>query len=458
MALAFMGCTSGRTGLPEVKTSRLQKADMSIRYVASGHVVSKTIRIGAPDTGTIVALPVQLNEPVKKGQVLFQIDDAEARQTLQTIESDIASARAKAEENRALIGIRRSQSATQVAQAQRDQEIAALEERQKLIGASRDERQKLRETVRQAQEKLRLSEVELRRQKQLFKEEIASQSELDKAESDYRQNQSSYREAQADYRAQTVTRSEEIAIQRTKALRAAEATLLAQQKGSEEDLIQFRVRSAEAEVDRLQASAARQRYLIERRRVICPSNGIVSMLNFEQGETVTASATVLAIVTHGPYYVEAEVDEQDAVHVAVNQPVNITLTSLPGKSFPGKVVEVAPSLEARPQGPSDHKVLRIKVNFAEKVPELRSGLEADVQGQVGLAKETLSLPRSSLLRDAGKDYVYTVKDGKLSRIEVTLGTVSGDRAEIKSGLTPSTDVVVEGGDGLAAGTAVKVVP
>jgi multidrug efflux pump subunit AcrA (membrane-fusion protein) len=152
------------------------------------------------------------------------------------------------------------------------------------------------------------------------------------------------------------------------------------------------------------------------------------------------------------------VDEQDAVHVAISQPVNITLTSLPGKTFAGKVVEVAPSLEARPQGPSDHKVLRIKVNFAEKVAQLRSGLEADVAGQVGLAQEALSLPRAALLRDGGKDYVYTVNAGKLSKIEVTLGTVSGDRAEIKSGLTPTTEVVVEGGDGLAAGTAVKVVP
>lgn len=456
MALSFLGCGNAGKGLPEVRLGRLQKADMSIRYVASGHVVSKTIRIGAPDTGTIVSLPVQLNEPVKKGKVLFQIDDAEARQTLQTIESDIASARAKAEENRALIAIRQSQTATQVAQAQRDQEVAALEESLKVRGATREERQKFQESIRQAQEKLSQSQAELKRQRTLFKEEISSQSELEKAESQYRQDQSALREAKADYTAQTQSRREEIDIQRVKALRAADARNLAVQKGSEEDLIQFRVRSAEAEVDRLLASAARQRYLIERRRVICPSDGTVSLLNFEQGETVTGSATVLAIVTHGPYYVEAEVDEQDAVHVAVNQPVTITLTSMPGKSYPGKVVEVAPSLEARPQGPSDHKVLRVKVNFAEKVPELRSGLEADVQGQVGLAKEAMSVPRSSLVRDSGKDYVYTVKDGKLSRIEVTLGTVSGDRAEIKSGLTPTTDVVVEGGDSLAAGTAVKV--
>lgn len=458
MALAFMGCGRAGTGLPEVKVSHLQKADMSIHYVASGHVVSKTIRVSAPDTGTIVALPVQLNEPVKKGQVLFQIDDSEARQTLNSTDSEIVSARTKLEENKALLTIRQNQAATQVAQAVRDSEIAAVEERQKVLGASREERRKLGESVRQAQEKARLSKLDLDRQRQLFKEEIISQADLDKADSQYRQDYSAYQEARADYNAQTQSRQEEIDIQRLKAMKASEGVTLAQQKGDEELLLIHRVRASEAEVARLEASAAKQRYLIGRMRVASPSDGVVSQLNYEQGETVTGSSTVLSLVTHGPYYVEAEVDEQDAVHVAVNQQVNISLTSMPGKSYSGKVVEVAPSLEARPQGPSDHKVLRIKVNFAEKVAELRSGLEADVQGQVGLAKEALSLPRAALLRDGGKDYVYTIKDGKLSKIEITLGNVSGDRAEIKSGLDPKTEVVVEGGDGLAAGTAVKVVP
>lgn len=431
---------------------------MSIRYVASGHVVSKTIRIGAPDTGTLMSLPVQLNQTVKKGTLLFQIDDAEARQSLNAMESEIASARTKAEENQALLIIRRNQSQIQVAQSSMDQEIARLEEQERRSGVSRDERQKLREAVRQAQEKARLSAQDLGRQKALFKEEIVSQSDLDKAESQYRQDQSSYREALADYQAQTRTRPEVLASMHAKTLKAIQGVQLAQQKGQEELLLAHRVRASQAEVDRLVAAAAKQRYLIDRRRVLSPSDGQVSQVNYEQGETVPSGNTVLSLVTHGPYYVEAEVDEQDAVHVAVSQPVTITLTSLPGKTFAGKVVEVAPSLEARPQGPSDHKVLRIKVNFAEKVAQLRSGLEADVEGQVGLAQEALSLPRAALLRDGGKDYVYTVSSGKLSKIEVTLGTVSGDRAEIKSGLTPTTEVVVEGGDGLAAGTAVKVVP
>lgn len=439
--------------------ARLEKADMSIRYVASGHVVSKTIRISAPDSGLISELPVELNQPVKKGQLLFQLDDQEARQILRSAQAELHSASTKADENLALLGIRQQQTSIQLQQSLSEQQEAALTLQESRAGATLEERQKLRETVRQAQLKVATSEQEWRRQRLLFQEEIASKSDLETAESQYRQDQSSYREAQADYQAQRKgARPEELARLQVKQQRAALGADLARRKEQEELLLSHRVQASQAEVERLQAALSRQRYLVERRRVVSPSAGVVSQLNFHAGEMVGGSTVVLSVVTHGPYWVEADVDEQDAVHVAVGQPVRVLLTSLPGKSFAGKVVQVAPSLEARPQGPSDHKVLKIRVDLTEKVTELRSGLEADVEGQVGLAKEALSVPRAALLRDQGKDYVYTVNAGKLVRVEVQLGAVSGDRAEIRSGLSNGAEVVVEGGDGLAAGTPVKVRP
>ncbi len=77
-----------------------------------------------------------------------------------------------------------------MAQAESARQIAALEERQKIVGVSSAERRKLRESVRQAEEKARLSRTDLNRQRQLFKEEIVSQADLDKSESQYRQDYS----------------------------------------------------------------------------------------------------------------------------------------------------------------------------------------------------------------------------------------------------------------------------
>jgi RND family efflux transporter MFP subunit len=422
-------------------------------------VVSKTLRVSAPDAGLISVLPVELNQAVKKGQLLFQLDDQEARQQLRSAEAELNSARTKADENLALLGIRQQQSILQLQQSLSSQQEAALTLQESRSGATLEERQKLRESVRQAQLKAATSEQDLVRQRQLFQEEIVSQAALDTAESQYRLDQSSYREAMADLRAQSKgARPEELARLQAKQQYARLGADLARQKSQEESLLSHRLRASLAEVERLQAAVARQRYLVERRRVASPSDGVVSQLNYHAGEMVGGYSIVLSVVTNGPYWVEAEVDEQDAVHVAVGQPVRVMLTSLPGKTIAGKVAQVAPSLEARPQGPSDHKVLRIRVDLTEKVAELRAGLEADVEGQVGLAKEALSVPRAALLRDQGKDYVYTVNGGKLSRVEVQLGAVSGDRAEIRSGLSDGAEVVVEGGDGLAAGTPVRVRP
>lgn len=449
----------GGSSATQVRVANLEKADMAIRYVASGHVVSKTIRISAPDSGRIVELPVQLNQPVHKGQLLFQIDDEEARQRVLTAEAELNSARTRAEENLALLGIRSQQGSIQVLQSLTEQQEAALKLQENQVGATLEERQKLREALRQAQLKAESSQLEWGRQRQLFAEEIASRADLETAENQYHLDQSAYREALADYQGQRKgARPELLARLRAEEQRAALGADLARQKRQEELLLEHRVRASMVEVQRLQTLLDRERYMVKRRKVQAPTDGVISQLNFQQGESVGSQTPVLSLVTHGPYWVEADVDEQDAVHVAVGQAVRILLTSMPGRSFEGKVVQVAPSLEARPQGPSDHKVLKIRVHFTQKVAELRSGLEADVEGQVKLAQQALSIPRAGLLRDQGKDYVYIVQSGKLARVEIQLGAVSSDRAEILKGLSPGQQVVVEGADGLTEGTSVQIKP
>ncbi len=295
LALLVSGCGGGTTGSqPEVRLARLEKADMSIRYVASGHVVSKTIRISTPDGGVLTELPVQLNQSVKKGQLLFQIDDAEPRQTLRSMQAEVTAARTKADENLALLGIRQQQSEIQVAQSLSDQQEAALTLEESRAGATAEERKKLREELRQAEERMKSSALDLRRKRQLFQEEIVSQADLDAAESKARLDASGYKEVLADYQGQRKG-TPAVTLQRlqVKQQRAALGSDLARQKEVEESLLIHRVRAAQAEVERLQANVDRQRFLIERRHVLSPSDGVVSQFNYEAGEMALQNSQVL---------------------------------------------------------------------------------------------------------------------------------------------------------------------
>lgn len=443
--------------MPQVKVAPAQKADLKIRYVASGHVLSKTIRVSAPETARVVGLPVKLHQDVKKGQLVAQLDDEVARQTLRSLEAQLDSARTKAAEDAALYGIRENQNEIQIRQSQRDQEEAALTLQERRLGATREARQKAQEEVRQAQEKLRLSERELARQKELYAQDIVSQSELDEADSQVRLDHSALLQAQADWEElRKGPRREELGRLEARQQHATLGTDLARAKEEEGLLLSHKAAASAAEVRRLEADCAKQRTLLARDRILSPVDGRVSQVYVEEGEMAAYASVLLALVSHGPYWVEADVDEQDAAHVRVGQTVHITLTSRPGKSYLGEISQVAGSLEARPQGPSDHKVLRVRVEFKEKVEELRSGLEADVEGEVQLASGALSVPRAALHRDQGKDYVLMVKSGRLTSVPVELGAVSGDRAEVRSGLSEGNPVVIEGGDGLPVGTAVQV--
>lgn len=455
----LVGCGAGSGTVGEVRLGKVAKADLTLRYVASGRVRSRTVRVSSSESAFIQAVLVEANQPVKKGQLLAQLAEEDVRQSIRQLEAQLDSAQSRANEASALLSVRTSQANLEVQRSVQAEAEASSVVAQNEHGATTEERQQQREKLRQAEEKLRSAQRDLARQKELFAQDIVSKAQLESAESQVKVNQSAYREALAGWNLTTRgTRPEVLQQMRLKRDQASLNAALAREKGAEEQVQVNRVRTANAEVNRILAELEYARYRLNQRRIVSPVDGVVSQLLFEPGESVGMHAPMMTVVTHGPYWVEAEVDEQDAVHVRPAQVVKVRLTSLPGKALAGKVTEVAPSLEARPQGPPDHKMLRIKVALLEKPPELRAGLEADVEGTVVLAKDVLSVPRSALRREGGEDFVLTVQQGKLQKNPLKLGAVSNERAEVREGLAPGSEVVIEGGEGLAVGSPVRLTP
>ncbi|MEW6279497.1 MAG: HlyD family efflux transporter periplasmic adaptor subunit, partial [Candidatus Eremiobacterota bacterium] len=149
------------------------------------------------------------------------------------------------------------------------------------------------------------------------------------------------------------------------------------------------------------------------------------------------------------------VDEQDAAQVTLNQDVTVKFTSQPGKEYPATVVRVAPSLERPADSPGNARVLRIKVEWKDKVEELRPGLEADVEGRTVLARGGLLLPRSAVYKQDGQDCVMGVVGGRTRTLPVRLGAVTSFQAEVTEGVSEGTLVLAEGKDGLKDGERVR---
>jgi hypothetical protein len=72
-------------------------------------------------------------------------------------------------------------------------------------------------------------------------------------------------------------------------------------------------------------------------------------------------------------------------------------------------------------------------------------------------RETLTIPRSALVRKEGKLEVFVVAGAHARLQEIQVGRDLGDRVEIVEGVSPNDRVVVHGGETLTNGQRVKVV-
>lgn len=93
--LALSGCRPSGGGSLQYETASVVKRDMVQRVTATGTLSAVvSVDVGAQVSGKIVALHADFNSPVRKGQLVAQIDPTTYNATLAQAEGDLVSSRA----------------------------------------------------------------------------------------------------------------------------------------------------------------------------------------------------------------------------------------------------------------------------------------------------------------------------------------------------------------------------
>ncbi|MBC9881412.1 HlyD family secretion protein [Bradyrhizobium sp. INPA01-394B] len=264
-----------------------------------GEVVTMASRLD----GWLVARPVIEGDPVKKGQVVAQIDDRDARLRLHALEASLAAA-----------------------DAQIQQSIAQRDTTEKITGAAVDDAQAQivaqEATVASAQHQLELAEVNFNREDQLLKSGNTPKKTWDEAQSTFLQRQDDRRQAEAQL------------LSHKAALESAQA-----QRG------QLAVLDRQIDVQRQQrqtlaAQADQLRQEIADRRLVSPVDGMVDKTLAEVGNFVQAGQWVMMVHDPDNVWVEAEIKETAIGSVAVGQPVEVTVDAYPDLVLHGRVLRV----------------------------------------------------------------------------------------------------------------------
>jgi len=114
-----------------------------------------------------------------------------------------------------------------------------------------------------------------------------------------------------------------------------------------------------------------------------PMDAMVTFRALEEGETVAPGVTILTLVDQQHLFVRADLDEREVGRIAVGDAASITVESLPGQSFPGRVAEISRYGEFATQrdvvrGRQDLRTFKVRIDVAAHGGRLTPGMTVEV--------------------------------------------------------------------------------
>jgi cobalt-zinc-cadmium efflux system membrane fusion protein len=265
--------------------------------------------------------------------------------------------------------------------------------------------------------------------------------QLGEAESDYLAAQASLRLATASFERQRQLREEQI---------SAERELLAARQ--EHETAQIRARSAQEKLSRLGVARGDVERLAGAGRssgdavlvVRAPADGIVLEMHAVPGELVKPEESIVTVGDVSSVWVWADLHEDQLGRVLDAQRggrlrAEIAVKAFPETPFPGTVDFVGPTMDERT------RTVKVRVAAANPGAKLRAGMFASVRIFLPGAEEALAVPRSAVLTDEGRAFVFVHHEGDYwVRRPVEPGRAWLDWVEVKRGLAGAETLAAEG--------------
>ncbi len=387
-AVWFLVISPRRAARNTVQTAPVERLSLPITVSANGVVQpERSVNVSPKNPGRVTKLYVDAGIRVKAGQVLARMDNSNFQGQLTQAQGQLAQSQANLQK---LLAGSRPQEITQ-AQAQ----------------------------LRDAQSTLQLAEDNFKRNQTLYKDGAIALSTIDSARTERDRAQAGVIQAQ-------------------------QSLNLAKEGPRREDIAQARaqVTQARGAVENIQTQ-------IDDTVIRAPFDGIITRKFADPGAFVaptTAGSTVNSATSSsimslaGINQVVANVAEANISQIKLGQTATIQADAYTGKSFQGKVIQIAP------QSIVSQNVTSFEVKVAivgDKEGLLLSGMNVDVEFQVGRLNNTLMVPTVAIVRQENQTGVYVAgEDNKPTFTQIETGVTVDNRTAVLKGLEGSEKIYI----------------
>ena len=263
-------------------------------------------------SGLVRTVKVNDYQQVHKGDLLVQLDDDDYKAQLAQAAAGVEAAKAAIENNR---------RQRELQDAKIERALAGIDQAQAQITAAESGKDAVQADVTRTR-------AERVRQEALLKASSTTQQNVEKAVADEERFSAQYASRDADLtQARTLLRSNESAAE---AERRSKAVLESQDIQLVADL---HAKEAALEVARVNLGYT---------QILAPADGTVGERQVRAGQLVSPGTQVVPFVEN-TRWVAANFRETQLTNINVGDPAEIRIDTYPGRSFKGKVLEIAPA-------------------------------------------------------------------------------------------------------------------
>jgi HlyD family secretion protein len=237
---------------------------------------------------------------------------------------------------------------------------------------------------------------------------------------------------------------QDVEAQRQAVLQAEQTLSLRSNPFTESD-----VQTARAQLAQAQAALEAAKVNALEGAIVAPYDGVVLARPLAEGALTNAQTAPITIAS-AQVEIVLNVDEARVGQLKAGQPATLALTAFPGKTFPAKVVSIAPSADARTH------TFPVRVRPEPAAAELRAGMFAEVKVVTEEKPNAVLLPKEALIQRGGKAVVFVAQDGRAKQVEVPPGLSDDKNLEAPAGITAGDQIIVAGQATVNDGDPVRI--
>lgn len=370
------------TGTAQYLTARVDRGNLRNTVTATGALQAvTTVQVGSQASGTISALYADFNSVVKKGQVIAQLDPAQAKAQVDQARANLQQARASLAQSRAAVtnaraGITDAQARSLAARStvQNNQAgVSAAEANVAVLKAQQDDAMSL-----------------LKQQESLLKAGVIAQRDYDIAVTAYKTAEARYNQAVAQLN------QAKLGEQSSASAGIAQGQAAVEQSQAQLQQAQAAVQQNAAQVQQAEAALSLAEVNLSHTTITSPIDGVVVSRDVNVGQTVAASLSAPTLFTIAndltQMQVIANIDQADIGLVEQAKAVKFTVDAFPGKEFDGKLQE----MRLNPVNVQNVVTYNVVINVNNPEQTLKPGMTANLTITIDERNNVLKVPNSAL--------------------------------------------------------------